>query len=83
MGREKIGLKCNSECAVRARNARLADALGISGGKDGEKRGAEVEWEESLRAFATANVGFVKMVEGTLEGFIKGTRPSMVLPYSE
>lgn len=78
--REKTTLKCNSECAVRQRNARLADALGITGPSG---RGSEVEWETELKGFAQANLGFVKMVEGTLDGFIKGTKGSLILPYSE
>ena len=79
--REKNALKCNSECAVRQRNARLADALGISPSREG--KAGEVEWDSGLKDFAKANLGFVKVVEGTLEGFIKGGKTSMVLPYSE
>ncbi|WWD00950.1 hypothetical protein V866_007888 [Kwoniella sp. B9012] len=74
--REVEQLKCNSECAVRQRNARLADALGI---KQNE-RGLEM-YEDELKTFATQNHGFVKMVENTFEEFIKGTRQSMVLPH--
>ncbi|WVQ85287.1 hypothetical protein IAT38_007452 [Cryptococcus sp. DSM 104549] len=74
--RELDQLKCNSECAVKQRNARLADALGI---KPGEK-GQEV-YEEELRSFAGGNHGFVKMVENTFEEFFKGPRQSMILPH--
>lgn len=78
--REKTTLKCNSECAIRQRNARLADALGIT---SAGARGQEVEWEGESKSFAGANLGFVKMVEKTLDEFIKGTKSSMILPYSE
>lgn len=78
--REKTILKCNSECAVRQRNARLADALGIS---DTSSRGPEVEWEAGLKTFARANSAFVKMLEKTLGEFIKSAKSSMILPYSE
>ncbi|WWC59831.1 uncharacterized protein I303_102393 [Kwoniella dejecticola CBS 10117] len=74
--REVEQLKCNSECAVRQRNARLAEALGI---KPSEK-GLEV-YEDEIKNFASQNHGFVKMVEGTFEEFIKGARQSMVLPH--
>jgi transcriptional repressor NF-X1 len=74
-------LKCNSECAVRQRNARLADALGISSNREG--KAGEVEWESGLKDFGRANLGFLKVVEGTLDGFIKSGKTSMVLPYSE
>ncbi|WWC86565.1 uncharacterized protein L201_001442 [Kwoniella dendrophila CBS 6074] len=74
--REIEQLKCNSECAVRQRNARLADALGIKT----NERGLEV-YEDDLKAFATQNHGFIKTVETTFEDFIKGARQSMVLPH--
>ncbi|TYJ55869.1 hypothetical protein B9479_003392 [Cryptococcus floricola] len=75
--REAEQLKCNSECAVRQRNARLADALGIK--QPGEKN-AEV-YEDELKNFALGNHKFVKMVENTFEEFFKGPRQSMVLPH--
>jgi transcriptional repressor NF-X1 len=55
--------KCTSECAVRKRNQRLADALGIdpqrttSGG---------TEYTEELVNFARRNIKFVGVVESTL-----------------
>ncbi|ODO11918.1 hypothetical protein I350_00702 [Cryptococcus amylolentus CBS 6273] len=75
--REAEQLKCNSECAVRQRNARLADALGIK--QPGEKN-TEV-YEDELKNFALGNHKFVKMVESTFEEFFKGPRQSMVLPH--
>ena len=71
-------LKCNSECAVRQRNARLADALGIQ-----PKDKPAEEWAPELKAFASANNGFVKVVESTFAEFFKGPRQTMVLPHSE
>ncbi|WVQ71133.1 hypothetical protein IAR50_000658 [Cryptococcus sp. DSM 104548] len=75
--REAEQLKCNSECAVRQRNARLADALGIK--QPGDKN-AEA-YEDELRTFALGNHKFVKMVESTFEEFFKGPRQSMILPH--
>ncbi|WRT64459.1 uncharacterized protein IL334_001391 [Kwoniella shivajii] len=74
--REVEQLRCNSECAVRQRNARLADALGIKP----NERGLET-YDDELKNFATQNHGFVKMVEGTFDEFIAGARQSMVLPH--
>ncbi|WWD21791.1 hypothetical protein CI109_106279 [Kwoniella shandongensis] len=58
------------------RNARLADALGIKA----NERGQEV-YEDELKSFASGNHGFVKMVEGTFEDFLKGAKQSMILPH--
>ncbi|EIW70976.1 hypothetical protein TREMEDRAFT_11630, partial [Tremella mesenterica DSM 1558] len=74
--REGIGIKCNSECLVRQRNVRLADALGIK--VDKEKT---FDWSLELKSFASNNIGFVKMVEDTFAEFIKGTRSNMILPH--
>lgn len=80
--RESVTLKCNSECAVRQRNARLADALGISQ-KDGLGKGPAEEWSAELKSFAAPNLPFVKMVEGAFADFIKGARQSTILPHSK
>ena len=71
-------LKCNSECLLRQRNARLADALGIVP----TERGLE-EWSDELKGFAISNHAFVKTVEGTFKDFFASTRQTMVLPHSE
>ncbi|OCF33712.1 transcriptional repressor NF-X1 [Kwoniella heveanensis BCC8398] len=74
--REVELLKCNSECAIRQRNARLADALGIKANERGQET-----YEDELRSFAAANHAFVKTVETTFEDFFKGPRQTMVLPH--
>ena len=78
--REMVVLKCNSECAVRQRNARLADALGIQQTK--EPRMTE-EWSSELKSFASANMGFVKMVEAVFGDFFEGSKQILVLPHSK
>ena len=99
--RAGVQLKCNSECMVKQRNARLADALGIrtAAGTAIAAEGAaaasgtrtptgtasgmgEVEWAAELKEFAKANLAWVRVVEGTLSGFVKGGKQSMVLPHS-
>lgn len=75
--REVVALKCNSECMVRQRNARLADALGIQ-----PKERVTEEWAPDLRAFASQNHSFVKTVEQTFKDFFAGTRQTMILPHS-
>lgn len=74
--RESTQLKCNSECAIKQRNARLADALGINQGDRNQ-----VEWNSDLKEFATANLGFVKMVESTFKDFFAGQRQTLILPH--
>jgi transcriptional repressor NF-X1 len=74
--RESTQLKCNSECAIKQRNARLADALGINQGDRGL-----VEWNTDLKEFAAANLGFVKMVESTFKDFFAGQRQTLILPH--
>ncbi|WVQ98382.1 hypothetical protein IAU59_005505 [Kwoniella sp. CBS 9459] len=74
--REVELLKCNSECAIRQRNARLADALGIKANERGQET-----YEDELKNFAAANHAFVKTVETTFEDFFKGPRQTMVLPH--
>jgi transcriptional repressor NF-X1 len=57
-------LKCTGECAIKKRNARLADALGI----DPEKRDAmlgKVTYNEDLTTFARVNGKFMVLVEKT------------------
>lgn len=75
--REATQLKCNSECLVRQRNARLADALGIKSPVDRTL----TEWAPELRAFARGNPQFVKTVESTFKDFVNGPRQTLVLPH--
>jgi transcriptional repressor NF-X1 len=75
-----VALKCNSECAIRQRNARLADALGIDSGRV-SRVGVE-DWSGEMKGFASANLGFIKVVEGTFKDFIEGGKQSLILPQS-
>ncbi|KAL1408816.1 FKBP12-associated protein [Vanrija albida] len=75
--RESVQLKCNSECMVRQRNARLADALGIKQPVDRTL----TEWTPELRTFARANPQFVIMVEQTFRDFFQGARQTLILPH--
>ena len=78
VSREANQLKCNSECAIKQRNARLADALGIN-----PTDRNTVEWNPELKEFATNNLGFVKMVESTFKEFFSGQRQTQILPHSK
>lgn len=75
--RETVQLKCNADCMMRQRNARLADALGIKQPVDRTL----TEWPTELRQFATHNLAFVKTVETTFRDFINGTRQTVILPH--
>ncbi|RSH88401.1 FKBP12-associated protein [Apiotrichum porosum] len=75
--RETVQLKCNSECMVRQRNARLADALGIKSPIDRTL----TEWSPDLKAFARQNHSFVLTVEQTFKDFILGARTTLILPH--
>ncbi|KAF8830242.1 hypothetical protein HHX47_DHR2000463 [Lentinula edodes] len=57
-------IKCTTECALKKRNARLADALGIKTGGSGIL--AEVTYGDDLVAFARANTKFLILVEEAL-----------------
>ena len=55
--------KCNNDCLIAKRNARLADALGISQeGRDGNKN---VTYSDELVGFARGNLKFLGLVEKT------------------
>jgi transcriptional repressor NF-X1 len=56
-------LHCRDECGVAKRNARLAEALGISGSKNS----ANVVYSEDLVTFGKTNGKFVALVEKTLD----------------
>ncbi|BEI83169.1 hypothetical protein CcaverHIS002_0310370 [Cutaneotrichosporon cavernicola] len=75
--RETAQLKCNADCMMRQRNARLADALGIKQPIDRTL----TEWPPELRSFALANLPFVKTVENTFRDFVNGTRQTVILPH--
>jgi hypothetical protein len=60
-GRENQQPKCSNECLIAKRNARLADALGIS--QESRERGPAVVWPDEVLAFGRANPKFVSVVE--------------------
>ncbi|KII84629.1 hypothetical protein PLICRDRAFT_117694 [Plicaturopsis crispa FD-325 SS-3] len=70
-------IRCSNECSVAKRNARLADALGIST----QSREKAVTWDDELTAFARANVKFLSLVEKTFADFIASDRKTQVLPH--
>ncbi|KAG9123656.1 FKBP12-associated protein, partial [Ceratobasidium sp. 392] len=75
-------LKCQDACTVAKRNARLADALGIS---ESARAGSvnSVTWSPELVAFCrvTANQAFVKNVEKALADFVGSDKKAHVLPH--
>jgi len=72
-----VQLHCRDECGIAKRNARLADALGISETK--EK--ANVVYSEDILSFGKTNAKFVALVEKTLNEFVGSERKTQVLPY--
>ncbi|KAG8719430.1 FKBP12-associated protein [Ceratobasidium sp. 395] len=73
---------CQDACSVAKRNARLADALGIS---ESSRTGSvnSVTWSPELIAFCrvTANQAFVKNVEKALADFVGSDKKAHVLPH--
>ncbi|KAJ6608304.1 hypothetical protein B0H10DRAFT_528771 [Mycena sp. CBHHK59/15] len=78
-GRESQQPRCSAECAVAKRNARLADALGISA----ESRGAvsPAAWADDVRTFARANAKFLGVVEKAFAEFVASEKKMQVLPH--
>ncbi|KAG6330941.1 hypothetical protein ID866_8147, partial [Astraeus odoratus] len=77
----KQNLKCNSDCAIKKRNARLAEAFGI--GEKHDTPGGKTAWSEELVGYASvsANARFVKSMEGTLADFATSSRRTQVLSH--
>ncbi|OCB86474.1 hypothetical protein A7U60_g6367 [Sanghuangporus baumii] len=72
---------CVDVCAIAKRNARLAEALGISRevqDRDGQR---PVTYSSDLTAFAHANARFCAVVEKTFADFINSDRKSQILPH--
>ena len=55
--------KCNNDCQTAKRNARLADALGIS--QEGRDNNKSVVYSDELVGFARGNLKFLGLVERT------------------
>ncbi|KAF7350455.1 FKBP12-associated protein 1-like protein [Mycena venus] len=77
-GRESQQPKCSNECLIAKRNARLADALGIS--QETRERGPAVVWPDEVLAFGRANPKFVSVVEKAFADFVAGEKKMQVLP---
>jgi transcriptional repressor NF-X1 len=61
-GAAAANIKCSNECAIAKRNARLAEALGISADR---QEGKSVNYADDLMAFARANQKFCLLAEKT------------------
>ncbi|KAJ7627599.1 hypothetical protein DFH06DRAFT_730947 [Mycena polygramma] len=78
-GRESQQPKCSNECLIAKRNARLADALGIS--QESRERGPAVTWPDEVLAFGRANGKFVSVVEKAFADFVASEKKMQVLPH--
>ncbi|KAK7019052.1 FKBP12-associated protein 1-like protein [Favolaschia claudopus] len=78
-GRENQQPKCTNECLIAKRNARLADALGIT--PESRERGAAVTWPDEVLAFGRANPKFVGVVEKAFADFVASDKKMQVLPH--
>ena len=60
--------KCNNDCLIAKRNARLADALGIS--QEGRDSNKSVTYSDELVGFAKGNLKFLGLVEKTFSEWV-------------
>ena len=60
--------KCNNDCQTAKRNARLADALGIS--QEGSSGNKSVMYSDELVGFARGNLKFLGLVEKTFAEWV-------------
>jgi transcriptional repressor NF-X1 len=78
-GRENQQPKCSNECLIAKRNARLADALGIS--QESRERGPAVVWPDEVLAFGRANPKFVGVVEKAFAEYVFFFKKKIILLY--
>ncbi|KAF5383199.1 hypothetical protein D9615_004931 [Tricholomella constricta] len=71
--------KCNNECAVAKRNARLADALGITA--ESREKTALVTYHDEVAGFARASSKFLVVVEKAFDEFVTSQKKTQVLPH--
>ncbi|KAF8623001.1 hypothetical protein AX15_006593 [Amanita polypyramis BW_CC] len=80
-----VSLKCNSQCEIAKRNARLAEALGIN--EETRERagrnmaGGLIVYPDEVVAFAKDDPKFVLLVEKTFAEFITSNKRAQVLPH--
>ncbi|KAG6835541.1 hypothetical protein H0H93_000392 [Arthromyces matolae] len=78
-GRPQASLKCNNDCAIARRNARLADALGITA--ESREKTMAATYHDNLIAFAKANERFLTVVEKAFNEFVTSQKKTQVLPH--
>ncbi|KAG9311585.1 hypothetical protein JVU11DRAFT_7794 [Chiua virens] len=77
----KLTLACTGDCEIKKRNARLADALGISEEKR-DSKGPKVTWSAELVGSARVmGPKFVGIVEKAFADFVHSDRRTQVLPH--
>ncbi|KAF8157144.1 hypothetical protein B0H34DRAFT_712422 [Crassisporium funariophilum] len=69
--------KCSNDCQIAKRNARLADALGITE----NKAAAQTTYNDELVVFARANAKFLGDVEKAFADFVASEKRTQVLPH--
>ncbi|KAJ8519767.1 hypothetical protein ONZ45_g3310 [Pleurotus djamor] len=69
--------KCNNDCAIAKRNARLADALGINP----HAKAATATYSDELVSFARSDPKFLALVEKAFSDFVNGEKRTQVLPH--
>ncbi|KAG6839800.1 hypothetical protein C0991_011542, partial [Blastosporella zonata] len=72
-------LKCNNDCALALRGARLAEALGIM--VEAREKTKMVTYHPDLLAVARANGIFLAKVEKALDEFVTSQKKTQVLPH--
>nr|GAT42730.1 predicted protein [Mycena chlorophos] len=78
-GRREQAIKCTNDCLVAKRNARLAEALGITA--ESRDKLAEVTWSDEVKAFGKVNGRFVGVVEKAFADFVNSDKKTQVLPH--
>ncbi len=74
--RTERALKCNDTCAIAQRNARMAEALGIST----ESTATVVQYPESVLNFYALKRKEAEEIEQTLTSLIQSPRHGLILP---
>ncbi|KAF9460740.1 hypothetical protein BDZ94DRAFT_1265402 [Collybia nuda] len=75
---QRIAPKCNDECMIAKRNARLADALRIN--PIDREKATVTSYHPELVTFAQSNVKFLGVVEKAFAEFITSDKKTQILP---